>query len=510
VREKQRLTRGSALPSAGERAAPFGVVDIGSNSIRLVVYERLCRAPIALFNEKSVCALGRGLATTGRLGRAEMDSALHALRRFAHIAAALRAQDVEYVATEAVRSAENGAEFLAEAELAVGRPVLILSGHDEAHTAAAGVTYSFYRPHGVVGDLGGGSVDLSTVTPEGPTGPYGSLPIGTLPVTRMLLDRDVPAAAVIDQRLDSVPWLAGAAAGRSFYVVGGGWRALARVRLAMTDTPLKVVHDYRLSADEAITLGRSIAGLEEAELETVPGMPGRRVETVRAAALLLERVVRRLEPERVVFSAFGLREGRAFARLTREQLAEDPLLAGAADFGRSRSRVPEIGAGMGRWTASVVRDETHEQQRLRLAACEVSDSAWREHPAFRAREAFYRLAQYPFIGIDHGERAFIAYAVFIRYEGQPDDLFIRQILTLLPEPERRRAELLGATLQLGYRISAAVPDLLATSRLRIVGDELRLDLPAPDAAPDPEILKPRLRAVAKALGIGRTKVVTGS
>ncbi len=498
------------LYAEGVRPPPFGVVDIGSNSIRLVVYERLCRAPIALFNEKTVCALGRGLATTGRLGRTEMDSALHALRRFAHIAAALRADDIEWVATEAVRSAENGADFLAEAERAVGGKVVILSGHDEAHAAGLGVACSFYRPKGVVGDLGGGSVDLSVVTPEGPTEPYGSLPIGTLPVTRMLLDRGMSAAAMIDERLDRVPWLAGAAAGRNFYVVGGGWRALARIRLALTDTPLKVVHDYRLTAEEAITLGRSISGLDDAELATVPGMPGRRLETVRAAALLLERIVRRLEPELVVFSAFGLREGRAFVRLSPEELAEDPLLAGAADFGRSRSRVPEIGAAMGRWTEAVVSEETSEQRRLRLAACEVSDSAWREHPAFRAREAFYRLAQYPFIGVDHAERAFIAYAVFIRYEGHPDDLFIRQILTLLPDAERRRAELLGATLQLGYRISAAVPDLLASSRLRIAGDELRLDLPVPDAAPDAEILKPRLRAVAKALGLGRTRVMSPS
>jgi exopolyphosphatase/guanosine-5'-triphosphate,3'-diphosphate pyrophosphatase len=495
------------LPDAGQR--PFAVVDIGSNSIRLVVYERLCRAPIALFNEKSVCALGRGLATTGRLGRAEMDGALHALRRFAHIAAALKAGETEYVATEAVRSAENGAEFLAEAERAIGQPVVILSGHDEAHTAAMGIANSFHRPDGVVGDLGGGSVDLSVVTPDGPTAPYGSLPIGTLPVTRMLLERDLPAGRAIDERLDGLPWLDGAAAGRSFFVVGGGWRALARIRLAMTDTPLKVVHDYRLTAEEAITLGRSIAALDDDELQTVPGMPGRRIETVRAAALLLERVVRRLRPERVVFSAFGLREGRAFVRLSAAELAEDPLLAGARDFGRTRARLAEIGAAMGDWTATLMGGETAEQRRLRLAVCEVSDSAWREHPAFRAREAFYRLAQYPFIGISHEERAFMAYAVFIRYEGQPDDLFIRPIMTLLPDAERRRAELLGAILQLGYRISAAVPDLLATSRLRLVGDELRLDLPAPDAAPDPEILKPRLRSVAKALGVARTKVVTG-
>lgn len=491
-----------------EADRPFGVVDIGSNSIRLVVYERLCRAPIALFNEKSVCALGKSLAATGRLGRAETDSALHALRRFAHIAAALRTGEVEYVATEAVRRASNGAEFLAEAKRAIGQDVTVLSGHDEAHTAAMGVAYSFHRPDGLVGDLGGGSADVSFVTLNGPAGPYGSLPIGTLPVSEMLLEGTAAAARLVDQRLDTLPWLAGAARGRRFYVVGGGWRALARIRLALTDTPLKVVHDYSLTAEEAATLGRSIAALDKEELKTVPGMPGRRVDTVRAAALVFERVVRRIEPEAVVFSAFGLREGRLFLRLPPDVLREDAFLAGARDFGRTRARVETIGEALGAWTAPLFRDETPDQERLRLAVCEVSDSAWREHPAFRAREAFYRLAQYPFIALTHAERAFMAFAVFIRYEGSPDDQFIRPIMTLLPEADRRRALLLGAALQLGYRISAAVPDLLATSRLEIAGEELRLHLPAPDAAPDPDILKPRLRAVGRQLGLDKFRVLT--
>ncbi|MFZ1425693.1 MAG: hypothetical protein WAS21_02865, partial [Geminicoccaceae bacterium] len=330
-------------------AGPFAVVDIGSNSIRLVVYERLCRAPIALFNEKSLCELGKSLATTGRIGREETDSALHALRRFAHIAKALRAREIEYVATEAVRRAENGAEFLAAAERATGQAITVLSGHEEAHTAAMGIAYSFHAPDGVVGDLGGGSADLSMVTPDGPAAPYGSLPIGTLPLTRMMLEDRAATARFIDARLATLPWLAGAARNKSFYVVGGGWRALARIRLAMTDTPLKVVHDYRLNAEEAMTLGRSIAGLDQKELRTAPGMPGRRVETVRAAALLFERVVRVIEPDSVVFSAFGLREGRVFLRLPAEELAQDPLLAGARDFGRSRSRVAAIGSALGEW-----------------------------------------------------------------------------------------------------------------------------------------------------------------
>ena len=482
--------RRSMQPFPADREAPFAVVDIGSNSIRLVVYERLCRAPIALFNEKSVCALGKSIATTGRLGREEMDSTLHALRRFAHIAGALRVGEIEYVATEAVRSAANGAEFLAEAERAIGREVVVLSGHDEAHTAAMGVTYSFYRPDGVVGDLGGGSVDLSVVTPDGPTAPYGSLPIGTLPVTRMLLDRDVAAASVIDDRLAGVGWLAGAACrsqllcGR-WRLAGVGTGAAGHDRHALEGRARLPDHrgggDHARSQHRGAGQGRATDGAGHARTADRDGArcgaaarAGRAASRARSGGVL----------------SFWLARGARFRAAVVRGAGAGPAARGGRAISAVAARAyPRSAPPWVRWTASVAGEETEAQRRLRLAVCEVSDSAWREHPALRAREAFYRLAQYPFIGIDHAERAFLAYAVFIRYEGHPDDLFIRQILTLLPEPERRRAELLGATLQLGYRISAAVPELLATSRLRIAGEELRLDLPAPDAAPDPEILE---------------------
>ena len=236
----------------------------------------------------------------------------------------------------------------------------------------------------------------------------------------------------------------------------------------------------------------------------MPGMPGGGIETVRAAALLLERVVRRLEPERGACSrpSACARAGCSCASRPRS-CAQDPLLAGAA---RLRARpLARARASALPWRAGPRRcfpARAPAQRRLRLAVCEVSDSAWREHPAFRAREAFYRLAQYPFIGLDHAERAFLAYAVFIRYEGSPEDLFIRPIMSLLPEPERRRARAPGR------HAAARLPDLGRGARssrhqpAAIAGDELRLHLPAPDAAPDPEILHPRLRAVAQALGLG--------
>jgi exopolyphosphatase / guanosine-5'-triphosphate,3'-diphosphate pyrophosphatase len=289
--------------------------------------------------------------------------------------------------------------------------------------------------------------------------------------------------------------------------VGGGWRALGRVRLAITGAPLNVVHGYALSGEEAVRLGRSLAGLDAAELMTVPGLPRRRLETVPAAALLLERVVERLEPDEVVFSASGLREGRLFARLPPEELARDPLLAGAEAFGRARARSPGIGAALARWTEGLAGDETPARRRVRLAACELSDTGWRDHPGARAHEALFRLVQYPFIGLSHAERVAIAYTVFARYEGSPTDPFARPFLALLDEEGRRRAEVLGAALQLGYRLSGAVPALLEGGRLELGDGEVRLRLAGADGAPEEDILRPRLRALARAAGVERFRVV---
>ena len=211
-----------------------------------------------------------------------------------------------------------------------------------------------------------------------------------------------------------------------------------------------------------------------------------------------------------MFSAFGLREGRLFMQLPAEELARDPLLAGAEDFGRSRSHTPDTGTAMGAWTAGLFAAETPAQRRIRLAACILSDTAWREHPGARALEAFFRLVQYPFIGLGHADRVLIAYAVFTRYEGSPHDPFLRPFLALLSEPERRRAEVLGTALQLGYRLSAGLPALLEGHRLLVGDGELRLSLASAELAPDDELLNSRLKSVAKAMGAARHKIIAGA
>ncbi|HET6468912.1 MAG TPA: hypothetical protein VFG43_11100, partial [Geminicoccaceae bacterium] len=275
-------------------AAPAGhvaVVDIGSNSVRLVVYDRLARAPVPRFNEKFLCGLGSGLDGSGRLTPKAVACALQALGRFARIARAMEVVRLEAVATEAVRRAVDGAEFLALAERRLRAPIRVLEGSEEARLSALGVAGGFWRTEGVAGDIGGGSLELAEVGPEGARGALESLPLGALRLRQVLAEGRAAAERFIDEALDGVPWLEGAASRGAFYVVGGGWRALARIHLAVVKAPLRIAHGCTIGPEEALKLGRAIAGMERKRLARLAGVPRRRVDTLPPSALLFERVI---------------------------------------------------------------------------------------------------------------------------------------------------------------------------------------------------------------------------
>lgn len=483
---------------------PVAVVDLGSNSIRLVVYDALSRAPVSRFNEKKLCGLGRTVAGSGSLGEQGRSSAMASLRRFVAIARSMGCGKVDIVATAAVRGAADGAAFAKAAQEELGEPVSVLSGVEEARLGAFGVACGFEQPEGMSGDLGGGSVEFATV-PDPDSHPMVSLPVGALTLSAAMAEDRKAADRMVDAALAGQPWLAGACAGRTFHVVGGSWRALARARMAMLDAPLRAVHGYELTPREAVTLGRTIAGKKPAELAAIPGVPKRRAETMPAAALLFERVTRILRPARVMFSATGLREGRLYSLLDEQERVRDPLIAGAEELGGATNRLPGIGEAMLRWTDGILAEETPALRRLRHAACLLSDSAWREHPDSRAREAFHRLAQYPFLALTHAERVLLAFIIFVRYQGRRKDPAVRRLLTLLDEPAVRAGEIIGEALDLGYRLSGGVPGILDACRLRRDGGELLLQSGHPAVDPHDEALTARLGLLAEAVGAERVR-----
>jgi exopolyphosphatase/guanosine-5'-triphosphate,3'-diphosphate pyrophosphatase len=487
------------------RQRHFGVIDIGSNSIRLVVYDDLSRAPFPRYNEKSFCALGAGLAETGRLADAAMAHAIDAIGRFEAIARAMRVKRLHVLATEATRRATNGPDFVAAIRAATGLRVRVLDGSEEATFAALGVISGFFQPKGLTGDMGGGSLEVAEVLGDRVGERTASMPLGGLPVVSMLGEGLDAAKKRIDEILDAgLPPLLTEPV---FYAIGGGWRALARVHIATTRAPISVVQGYEVAAGDLRGLARRISRMSPEEVAGLPDVPARRVATLPAAALVMHRVLKKLQPERVVFSMLGLREGWLYGQLDPEEQYRDPLLEGAQAIGLPSARVPEFSAALARWTDDLFPGETQNDRRLRLSACALTDLAWRDHEKVRARESFGRLLQFPFIGISHPERAFLAVAVMARYGGSVDDTVRAATKDLLGPSQLRRAEILGRVLLLGHRFSASVPEILESARIRIGTNAVHLEMLSTAHVPDSEAVQLRLRQLARVAGVEGAEIV---
>ncbi|MSO77857.1 MAG: Ppx/GppA family phosphatase [Alphaproteobacteria bacterium] len=482
----------------------IGIIDIGSNSIRLVAYRRSARALQALFNERVLCGLGRDLEVTGRLNEAGVRDALASLARAGALAKAMQLDRLDAFATAAVRDARDGGAFIGEVERRCGFPVQVLSGEEEARFSALGVLSAIPAADGLVGDLGGGSLELVAVG-DGATGLQATLPLG--PFRLMRADGFDDATARIDRQLDTVRWL-GDVKGRNFYPVGGAWRDLARIEMARANHPVRVIHQYALDRAHATDIAFLVAHMSRKSLLRLGGTSRRRAETLPLAALVFARLLRRVAPGRIVFSAYGVREGIMFERLDRIARTEDPLIEGCIDMGRA-GRLPVDGEGLAVWMAPLFQNPSPEDARLRRAAGWLADFVGAAHPDHRGEQAFRGALNMPVVGIDHPGRAFVALALMARYEGSIDAPVTESIRTLLTSERRRAALVTGLALRLAFAICAGVPAVLARTRLANEAGTLRLFLDSRDARLDGEVVRRRLASLAGELQL-KDEVVAGA
>ena len=480
-------------PITRARQGRVGVVDIGSNSIRVVVYDRLSRAPMPVFNEKILCGLGRDLARTGRLHPDGKAMAVRNLRRFRRLLDSMRVRNVDVLATAAVREAEDGAEFVAEIQRLCEFDIAVISGTEEARLSAMGALSGAPGADGVMGDLGGGSLELVALD-RGVIGHQVTLPLG--PFRLMNVEKGkAEARAVVARHFAEQSWLADYR-GRTFYPVGGAWRSLAKIHMARSKYPVHVIHQYAVPAVEVIALAALMARQGRASLERLPMVNRKRLETLPYAGLVLEGLLQAMAPATVVFSAYGLREGHLFDLLPEKERAVDPLIHTCSEIARRLDRFGEA-SGIARWTRDMFVGETAAAARIREAACLLSDFCWAEHPDYRAEHAFLRTLRLAVVGIEHAERVFLAAAIYVRYGGALGDRATRSVQHVLAPDEIKRAELLGATLRLGLALSGGVPALLETTRLEQVDGCLVLSLPAGLETLSGDIVERRLEAVAK-------------
>ncbi len=485
-------------------AKPVAVIDIGSNSIRLVVYEGLARAPTPLFQEKAMCGLGRYLNSTRRLNEETIPFALSALKRFRKLAdiCGVRQRDLHPFATAAVRWADDGPDFLARAEEACGASIKVIGNAEEAELAATGIVAGFMEPIGIAGDLGGGSLELIGVQEEAFRETL-SLPLGGLALIDQTQGEKTAAIRIIEDALAPLTWL-DTARGQTFYAVGGTWRTLAKLHMRQVGYPLTAVHGYRLDARKALQVTARYANSSPSSLSRMEGMSSGREETLPMGALLLNSIVRKMQPSEVLFSAFGVREGTIYRLLSEAERAKDPLLSACEDVARLRSRSLRHARELIQWTDALFAgpgpSETIEERRLRHAACLLSDVSWRAHPDYRGEQSAVLIAQSALVGIDHPGRAFLALCVYHRYERKVSGELLPKLSALITRPERKRALIVGQAVRLAHTLSAGMDGILPQTSLAFENGKLTLSLPKRLQALDGEPLKRRLRSVARELG----------
>lgn len=480
---------------------PVAIVDLGSNSVRLVAYESHARALTPIFNEKVLCGLGKGVATTGLLAQDAMDKALAALRNFRALCRNMEIVDIHVIATAATRDAKNGAGFLEAASEAIGSEVTLIGGRREAELSALGIVSSFHKPDGVVGDLGGGSLELVDVE-RSKIGKGISLPIGGLAL--MDLSRGSPkrATRIVREAFENAGPLK-QLRGRTFYAVGGTWRALARLHMRQRNYPLDVMHGYVIPAAEAGAFARLVERVNADALSSIASVTSGRRPLLSYGAVVLDELIREGRPKEIVISASGVREGLMFERLSAEQRHLDPLLAAARDFNRLRSRSPQHGEDLCVWTdaffASTHLDETPEDKRLRHAACLLADGMWRAHPDYRSAQALSTIANAAFTGIDHAGRGFLALSVAYRHMSADEDVS-PELRSLVSPRLLDRARILAASMRVAYILSAAMGGVLPRTHLQCQRGKLVLNLARADADLASDKVANRLKHVARLIG----------
>ena len=480
------------------RYHPIAVVDIGSNSLRLVIYEGPLRYASALHNEKSICAIGRHMVSTGRLDEEGMEFALETLARFRALCVGYDVHDFGAVATSAARDASNGREFIRQAEKTLGQSIQILSGEDEARIAAEGTLSGIPEADGLVADLGGGSLDMVKVK-DGKTGAAATLPFGPLRLMDLSDGNLNKARNAVEKGLDKLDF-SGSLKGKALYAVGGIWRALAHVDMEQENYPLRVLHHYVMPAKRTVQLCRLISGLSRKSLEKMRAVPKRRAEALPYGALVMEEMIRGFGLKEVVVSAYGLREGVLQRKLPTDENDKDPLIEAAADLNERESRFPAHADELFRWMSPLFPKESKAERRIRQGACLFSDIGWRRHPDDRATGSFTQVLRGAYGGADHHERAVMATAVYYRYAGEgdfPEDTGIGGLLG--PEGSVLALQI-GLAARLAFDLSGAIEGELPSLELHLTKETLTLEVPSKKKALLGESVVKRLNNVAEAFG----------
>ncbi len=489
--------------AAARRLERIGVVDIGSNSVRLVVFDGMARSPAYFYNEKVLAGLGVGLRKTGKLSKSGIVRAMATLRRFAGLAERMQLSDVSAIATAAVRNASDGRDFVAAVEQETGMHVHVASGDEEARLSAQGVLLGWPNAVGVVSDMGGASMELARVG-GCEIGETASADLGPLRLAE-LADKPARGRTIrkcVRELENSIPGPV-----ERLFLVGGSWRAIARIDMERMNYPLTVLHGYEPPVSQLVETAEWIGRQPIETMARATGTSLDRMKLVPYAAEVLVDLIAKLDPERVAISAFGLREGLLYDQMPEAMRRRDPLIETCRHMEKGLARCPGFGAALYEWLQPLYVDAPESEKRLVRAACLLHDTNWRGHPDFRAELGFETVARANMSGIDHPGRVFLGLALIYRYKNADKEMVARYS-SLIPPVRALEAQVLGRAMRLGAMLSGASTGVLEHTALERDEGKLRLILQGPAQAFLGEAVEKRLQALAQRLSATSEVVLT--
>ncbi|SFL24028.1 exopolyphosphatase / guanosine-5'-triphosphate,3'-diphosphate pyrophosphatase [Shimia haliotis] len=473
-----------------------GVVDVGSNSVRLVVFDGAARSPAYFYNEKIMCALGAGLAQTGRLNPEGRKRALAAIARFQRLAQGMRLYGVTAVATAAVREAEDGPDFCEEVRRETGVHIHIIDGQEEARLSAQGVLLGWPGAYGLVCDIGGSSMELAEIT-DGEVGRRVTSSLGPLKL------RDVKGGkkgrkAFINATLDKLHEEMGQQKNRLF-LVGGSWRAIARVDMHRRGYPLHVLHEYRMSASAVQKTANFIKERDLTELRQECGISASRMDLVPLAIEVLKGVLRRFKPRDIAISSYGIREGMLYEQMPDHVRSRDPLIEACRFAEAKDARLPGFGRSLYKFILPLFKTANEDKKRLLKAACLLHDVNWRAHPDYRAETCFDTTTQANLGGLRHSERVFIGLSLLHRYRNRREGTRFEDIYELIDDKAKKEAEVLGKAMRFGAMLWMQNREDMGELYWRPKKRELHLKLPPATGALYGEVAEARFMSLCRAL-----------
>ena len=484
------------LDPSARALSRVGVVDVGSNSVRMVVFDGAARSPAYFYNEKIMCGLGKGLAETGRLNPDGKLRALAALKRFSLLAEGMGAAPLTVVATAAPREAADGPEFQAQVVQETGLKLHVIDGNEEARLSAQGVLLGWPEARGIVCDIGGNSMELARIG-DGKVGKRVSTQLGPFRLQQVTGQAE-KRRALIDRVLKSAQEKIQSNAER-FYLVGGSWRVIARLDMERRNYPLTVLHEYRMQVKPLLDTLDWIASSDLNMLRARTGTSAERMELVPLACEVLRGVIKAFNPAEIDVSSYGIREGLLYEQMPDRLRSRDPLIEAARAAEYASARLPGAGKKLFEFLTPLFKDMPKDRLRLAKAACLLHDTTWRAHPDYRAEVCFDNATRANLGGLDHPGRVFLGLALLHRYKNSRSGSRLETLFRLLSDDEVLEAEVLGKAMRFGAMFAAGDPgqagELVWKPKKRVV----ELHLTGIGAGLYGEVARARFASLAQAM-----------